>query len=238
MQFTTTLALLIATATASPLLGLNVGGLNVNVASSSALLAVKVGSGTSSTAKASTATITSVPTSTPVSQPVMPSTFSAPVQGSGVLSLENLPAMPAVIDKALSGALGAVIGLCKHTAPLIFHLALACRLLMYILLVSGTCSSDFKCTITVAGSIQSLLVDGDKYSAQSSVSAWCAEGRCYGSADIPLTATAPFVITCDQISGTKACSATISGVARAIFTNGQQLGKFGVSPETSRKHAN
>ena len=92
--------------------------------------------------------------------------------------------------------------------------------------VSGVCSTDFKCTITVAGSIQSLLVDGDKYTASSSISAWCDKGRCYGSADIPLTATAPFTITCDQVTGTHACSATISGAANAIFTNGQQVGKF------------
>ena len=85
--------------------------------------------------------------------------------------------------------------------------------------VSGVCSTDFKCTITVAGSIQSLLVDGDKYTASSSISAWCDKGRCYGSADIPLTATAPFTITCDQVTGTHACSATISGAANAIFTN-------------------
>jgi hypothetical protein len=81
------------------------------------------------------------------------------------------------------------------------------------------------CNITVAGSIQNLLVDGDKYTLESSVAAWCDAGRCYGSADIPITATAPFVITCDQITGTKACSATIAGAATALFTNGRQFGK-------------
>jgi hypothetical protein len=45
----------------------------------------------------------------------MPSTFSAPVQGSGILTLNNLPAMPPVIDKTLAGVLGAIYGLCKYT---------------------------------------------------------------------------------------------------------------------------
>ncbi|KAG9193614.1 hypothetical protein G6011_03649 [Alternaria panax] len=204
MQFTT-LAILVASATASPLLGVNLGGLSVNVASSSALLDVNLAAAKSSSTAAATkeSTITAVPTAT-ATQPTMPSSFSAPVQGSGVLSLTNLPAMPAVIDYTLSGALGAVYGL-----------------------LSGVCSTDFKCTITVAGSIQSLLVDGDKYTMNSTVSAWCAEGRCYGSTEIPVTATAPFVITCDHISGTKACSATISGVAQAIFTNGKQVELWG-----------
>jgi hypothetical protein len=108
---------------------------------------------------------------------------------------------------------------------------------MSILIVSGMCNTDHKCTITVAGSLENLLVDGDKYSTQSSVTAWCAEGRCYGSADIPLTASAPFVITCDQISGHKACSATISGLARTLFTNGEQVGKFDVPRDSSNTHA-
>jgi hypothetical protein len=120
MQFTTTLALLVAGATASPLLGLNVGGLSVNVASSSALLDVKLTAAKSSSAAAAaavakTATVTAAPTATVAAQPVMPSSFSAPVQGSGILTLDNLPAMPAIIDKTLSGVLGAVYGLCRST---------------------------------------------------------------------------------------------------------------------------
>ncbi|CAN9086268.1 hypothetical protein J4E82_008667 [Alternaria postmessia] len=208
MQFTT-LALFVASATASPLLGLKLGGVSVGVGTSSALLDVNLGAAKSSSvavvaaAATKTSTITAVPTATNVN-PTMPSSFSAPVQGSGILTLDNLPAMPAVIDKTLSGVLGAVYGL-----------------------LSGVCSSDFKCTITVAGSIQSLLVDGDQYTASSSISAWCDKGRCYGSADIPLTATAPFTITCDQVTGTHACSATISGAANAIFTNGQQVELWG-----------
>ncbi|CAG5159213.1 uncharacterized protein ALTATR162_LOCUS5470 [Alternaria atra] len=204
MQLTTTLALLVAGATASPLLGLKLGGLGINVASSSALLAVNLGGAKPSSVMASTASITAVPTVVANANPTMPSTFSAPVQGSGILTLDNLPAMPPVIDKTLAGVLGSVLGLS-----------------------SGICSLDFKCTITVAGSIQSLLVDGDKYTTNSTISAWCDQGRCYGSVDMPLTATAPFVITCDQLTGTKACSATISGAATAIFTNGRQLELWG-----------
>jgi hypothetical protein len=92
-----------------------------------------------------------------------------------------------------------------------------------------------KCTIKVSGSIQSLLVDGDSYSAATTLSAWCDGGHCYGSADIPVTATAPFTITCDKLTGTKSCSATISGAASAIFTNGQQLGECSIHSLTSYK---
>jgi hypothetical protein len=92
--------------------------------------------------------------------------------------------------------------------------------------VSGACNAQYQCNITVAGSISNLLVDGNNYTTSSSVAAWCDGGRCYGAANVPLTATAPFVITCDQLSGTQACSATISGAADAIFTNGKSLGKF------------
>ncbi|KAL1799416.1 hypothetical protein ACET3X_003453 [Alternaria dauci] len=205
MQFTT-LALLVASATASPLLGINLGGIGVNVATSSALLDVKLAAAKSSSVAAATKTssVIAVPTGTS-GQPTMPSSFTAPVQGSGVLSLTNLPALPPVIDRTLSGVLGAVYGL-----------------------LTGVCNTEFKCTITVAGSIQSLLVDGDKYAMDSTISAWCHEGRCYGSTDIPLQATAPFIITCDHLSGgSSACSATISGAARAIFSNGQQVELWG-----------
>jgi hypothetical protein len=92
--------------------------------------------------------------------------------------------------------------------------------------VHGVCNEQFKCSITVSGSIQDLLVDGNEYTASTTISAWCDAGRCYGSANPTITATAPFTITCDKVSGTDACSATISGLARAMFTNGQQLGKF------------
>ncbi|KNG51976.1 p-type ATPase [Stemphylium lycopersici] len=194
------------TTTTAPLLGVNVGGsssplLGVKL-SSSTLLAVDLGGGASST-KAST--ITAAPTSsTSGAPPALPSTFSAPVQGQGVLSLNNLPAMPGVIDKTFSGVLGAAYGL-----------------------MSGACDSSYRCNITVAGSITNLLVDGQNYTTKSSMVAWCEGGRCYGTADVPLTATAPFIITCDQLSGTQACSATISGAANAIFTNGQSLELWG-----------
>ncbi|KAF5846369.1 hypothetical protein GGP41_003826 [Bipolaris sorokiniana] len=210
MQLITPFFLLIAGVTASPLIGINVGGLSVGVALSSPLINLSLETSKSSSAvatstKGTTTTATTAPTITAASQPTMPSSFSAPVQGQGILTLDNLPAMPAVIDKSLSGVLGVVYGL-----------------------LSGVCSTDYKCTITVAGSIQSLLVDGDKYAMNSTISAWCDQGRCYGSADIPLTATAPFIITCDHLTGgTSACSATISGAASAIFTNGRQVELWG-----------
>lgn len=117
MQFTT-LALFVVSATASPLLGVKLGGVSVGVGTSSALLDVNLGAAKSSSvavvaaAATKTSTITAVPTATNVN-PTMPSSFSAPVQGSGILTLDNLPAMPAVIDKTLSGVLGAVYGLCR-----------------------------------------------------------------------------------------------------------------------------
>ncbi|KNG45740.1 hypothetical protein TW65_07486 [Stemphylium lycopersici] len=190
-------------ATASPLLGLKVGNLNVGVANGNGLLNVNVASSSAAPAKAATTTTSSVVAATNTYPTGLPA-FSAPVQGTGLLSLTNLPALPPVLDKTLSGVLGAVYGL-----------------------LSGVCNTQFDCRITVAGSIQSLLVDGDNYTMESSIAAWCDQGRCYGSAEIPLTATAPFTITCDQITGTKACSATISGAANAIFTNGQQVELWG-----------
>jgi hypothetical protein len=62
-------------------------------------------------------------------------------------------------------------------------------------LVSGACNAEYQCNITVAGSISNLLVDGNNYTTSSSVAAWCDGGRCYGAANAPVTATAPFVIT-------------------------------------------
>jgi len=47
----------------------------------------------------------------------MPSTFSAPVQGTGLLSLKNLPALPPVLDKTVSGVLGAAYGLSMSSIP-------------------------------------------------------------------------------------------------------------------------
>jgi hypothetical protein len=47
----------------------------------------------------------------------MPSTFSAPVQGTGLLSLKNLPALPPVLDKTVSGVLGAAYGLGMSPVP-------------------------------------------------------------------------------------------------------------------------
>lgn len=131
MQFTTTLILLAAGATASPL-GITLGGIGVNVASSSGLLAVNLASAKSSpTGAAATdavvSPVTAAPTATVAAQPVMPSTFSAPVQGSGVLSLTNLPALPPVIDQTVSGVLGAVYGLSKSlTISLLYHYSPNC----------------------------------------------------------------------------------------------------------------
>ncbi|KAH7084870.1 hypothetical protein BKA63DRAFT_484890 [Paraphoma chrysanthemicola] len=215
----------VARTSTTPLIGVNLGGsssplLGVNLGSS-ILLAVNLNSKTStaksssvtakvsSTVKATSttkiSTITPAPRSSTATYPTaLPSSFSAPVQGQGTLSLENLPALPAKIDKTFSGVLGTVYGL-----------------------MSGTCNAQYQCSITVAGSITNLLVDGNKYTASTSVTAWCDAGRCYGSANVPATATVPFVITCDQLTGTQACSATISGAARAIFTNGQQLELWG-----------
>lgn len=58
----------------------------------------------------------------------------------------------------------------------------------------------------------------------ASVSGWCDAGHCYGSADITTTASAPFKITCDTVTGSKACTATIYGAVNVIFSNGPQLG--------------
>lgn len=91
--------------------------------------------------------------------------------------------------------------------------------------MSGICNEEHKCTITMAGSLESLLVDGDKYSAATTISAWCDAGHCYGSANPTVNATAPFEITCDKLTGTTACSATLAGAAEAIFVNGNAVGK-------------
>jgi hypothetical protein len=91
--------------------------------------------------------------------------------------------------------------------------------------VSGACDASYRCNITVAGTLNNLLVDGSNYGTNTSVVAWCDGGRCYGTASAPVTATAPFVITCDQLSGTQVCSATISGAANALFQNGRSVGK-------------
>lgn len=101
--------------------------------------------------------------------------------------------------------------------------------------MSGICSAAYKCTITVSGSLEDLLVDGNSYSAAMTLSAWCDNGHCYGSADIPVTATAPFTITCDKLTGTKVCSATISGAASAIFSNGRDLGEYPIRTSTRRE---
>ncbi|KAI4673448.1 uncharacterized protein J4E84_011067 [Alternaria hordeiaustralica] len=172
--------------------------------SSATVLAVDASLGGSS-AKASTSTITAAPTAASGTAPTaLPSTFSAPVQGQGKLTLDNLPAMPGVIDKAFSGVLGAAYGL-----------------------MSGACDASYRCNITVAGTISNLLVDGNTYGTNTSVVAWCESGRCYGTATAPVTATAPFIITCDQLSGTQVCSATISGAANAIFQNGNSIELWG-----------
>ncbi|KAH6860615.1 hypothetical protein BKA58DRAFT_448249 [Alternaria rosae] len=183
----------------------------VSKASSSAIVSkassavISVITSKASSAASTTSTITAAPTTAPSAAPTaLPSTFSAPVQGQGKLTLDNLPAMPAVIDNTFSGVLGAAYGL-----------------------MSGACDASYRCNITVAGTISNLLVDGNNYGTNTSVVAWCEGGRCYGTASAPVTATAPFVITCDQLSGTQVCSATISGAANAIFQNGQSVELWG-----------
>lgn len=196
------------------LLGL---GVNLNLGTSSGpLLGVAVGSstllavgGTVATAKASSTTTTGVAATTVTSAAsaaytsLYPSSFAGPA-AKGVLSLTNLPALPPVLDQTMSGVLGAVYGL-----------------------MSGICSFDYKCSISVAGTIANLLVDGASYGAVTTIEAWCDHGRCYGNLEPTLTATAPFTITCTYITGTQACSGTITGMAQAIFSNGKQLEFWG-----------
>lgn len=67
---------------------------------------------------------------------------------------------------------------------------------------------------------------------QASVAAWCHEGRCYGATDIDTSGTAPLVITCDQVTGSEACTGTIYGAADVIFSNGKQLGERNITPFT------
>ncbi|KKY13830.1 hypothetical protein UCDDS831_g08655 [Diplodia seriata] len=92
--------------------------------------------------------------------------------------------------------------------------------------VSGTCGLDWKCNVTLSGTIEDLLVDGDKYTGQASIAGWCHEGRCYGATNVDTAGTAPLVVTCDQVSGggSKACTGTIGAAANVIFSNGKQLG--------------
>ncbi|OJD35325.1 p-type atpase [Diplodia corticola] len=90
-------------------------------------------------------------------------------------------------------------------------------------ILSGTCGIDWKCNVTLSGTIENLLVDGDKYTGQASVAAWCHEGRCYGASNMDTSGSAPLVITCDQVSGSKACTGTIGAAANVIFSNGKQL---------------
>ncbi|CBX94043.1 hypothetical protein LEMA_P037170.1 [Plenodomus lingam JN3] len=165
--------------------------------------------GTVATAKASSTTTTGVAATTVTSAAsaaytsLYPSSFAGPA-AKGVLSLTNLPALPPVLDQTMSGVLGAVYGL-----------------------MSGICSFDYKCSISVAGTIANLLVDGASYGAVTTIEAWCDHGRCYGNLEPTLTATAPFTITCTYITGTQACSGTITGMAQAIFSNGKQLEFWG-----------
>lgn len=56
-------------------------------------------------------TITVAPTTTLANPTALPSTFSAPIQGHGKLTLDNLPALPDVLDKTFSGVLGTVYSL-------------------------------------------------------------------------------------------------------------------------------
>ncbi|KAH9882175.1 hypothetical protein J1614_001347, partial [Plenodomus biglobosus] len=135
---------------------------------------------------------------------VFPSSFPAPIQGQGLLTVHNLPALPPVLDQTFSGILGA-----------------------FFALSSGICSLDYKCSISLAGNLPSLLVNGAELGAATTISAWCDKGHCYGAMNPTLTATSPFTITCSYLTGTQACSGTVSGAARAIFTNGEQLELWG-----------
>jgi hypothetical protein len=100
------------TAIASPILGVKLGGVTVDVSNGKGLLGVNVA--TSSAPAAVAARTKTTPTGATTTFPTgLPATFSAPVQGVGILSLENLPALPAVLDKPLSGVLGSVYGLRK-----------------------------------------------------------------------------------------------------------------------------
>jgi hypothetical protein len=67
---------------------------------------------TTKTTSGAVVTSSSVVSSYPSS---MPSSFPDPVQGSGALTLKNLPALPPVLDKTVSGAIGIVYGLRKST---------------------------------------------------------------------------------------------------------------------------
>jgi hypothetical protein len=98
----------------SPLLSVEVGGpLNIGIGSTT--VPRVEGGRVSSVSQMAASSVTMAPESTRTYATTFPSTFSAPVQGSGILSLKNLPAMPAVIDKTLSGALGAVYGLSMYS---------------------------------------------------------------------------------------------------------------------------
>lgn len=61
--------------------------------------------------------ITKAPEYTRTYATAFPSTFSAPIQGTGLLSLKNLPALPPVLDKTVSGVLGAAYGLSMSSVP-------------------------------------------------------------------------------------------------------------------------
>jgi hypothetical protein len=119
----------------SPLLGVNFGSATVvavNVGSSvkASSASIKVSAATSTAILAKTAsmavssakvvanTITAAPSSTSADPTALPSTFSAPFQGQGKLTLDNLPAMPAAIDQTFAGVLGSVYGL--SNSPLDF----------------------------------------------------------------------------------------------------------------------
>jgi hypothetical protein len=119
-------------ASSGALIGVNVGGsssplVGVRI-SSSTIVAINVGTSVktssvtikptsmaASSVKVASSTITVAPTSTSANPTALPSTFSAPVQGQGKLTLDNLPAMPAVIDKSFSGVLGSVYGLSRFS---------------------------------------------------------------------------------------------------------------------------
>lgn len=67
--------------------------------------------------------ITIAPSAASVTYPTaFPSSFSAPVQGQGKLALDNLPALPPVLDKTLVGVLGVVVGLGQSPTPVVYTL--------------------------------------------------------------------------------------------------------------------
>jgi hypothetical protein len=91
--------------------------------------------------------------------------------------------------------------------------------------VQGTCGSQFdKCTLTVNGKIENMLVDGKDVAGIASVSAWMQDGHGYASADLAGNLPIPWTILCNANTGV--CTGTVSGNVTQVFANGEQLGEF------------